>query len=527
MTIASTGIKVGPVEGNGVTVDYPFTFKTFDTADIEAYVTDDATGTARLQVLDTDYTVVLNADQDVSPGGTLTMLTALTAGNWLQFRNALAATQQTDLVNGGPYSGNTLENMADRNALLVQLINDALSRIPQLAPGDIGTGIDLTIPDVASRANRALMFDALGNVIAGTPITGATPAISAGDALKPLRADSTGSALEYAFDSITSLSKTAGTQALTRAQYLGVGWDLTGAKTADVVYEVPDGIPHMFVVDNQTTDTGGPWTVTVKHNGGAGVVVPINSRVILYSTGSAIEGVTAAGGGGGVVLLNGPLGMPSSGDLSNCTGGPTLTNATLVTPALGTPSSGTLDNCTGGPTLTSPTLVTPALGTPSSGTLDNCTGPWVSTYTLHVQDQKASGAQGGASAAATQNVRTLNTVVTNTITGASLATNQITLPAGTYRIWARAPAFRTNVHKIRLYNVTDAVVMIVGSSAYASATYSGSSDSFIQGYRFTVSGTKAVRLDHYTLSTEATNGLGLSTSSGDIEVYAEVMVIKE
>jgi len=228
-----------------------------------------------------------------------------------------------------------------------------------------------------------------------------------------------------------------------------------------------------------------------------------------------------------VVPLGGALGTPSSGDLSNCTGGPTLTNATLVTPALGTPSSGTLDNCTGGPTLTSPTLVTPALGTPSSGTLDNCTGPWVSTYTLHVQDQKASGAQGGASAAATQNVRTLNTVVTNTITGASLATNQITLPAGTYRVWARAPAFNTNNHKIRLYNVTDAAVTAVGSSEYASSTYDGSSDSSIQGYRFTISGTKVFRLDHYTSLSRVSNGLGPTTGSGDIEVYAEVMVIKE
>jgi len=35
---------------------------------------------------------------------------------------------------------------------------------------------------------------------------------------------------------------------------------------------------------------------------------------------------------------------------------PTLTNATLITPAIGLPSSGDLSNCTGSPVLTSPSL---------------------------------------------------------------------------------------------------------------------------------------------------------------------------
>jgi hypothetical protein len=37
---------------------------------------------------------------------------------------------------------------------------------------------------------------------------------------------------------------------------------------------------------------------------------------------------------------------------------PTLTNATLITPAIGVPSSGDLSNCTGSPVLTTPSLGT-------------------------------------------------------------------------------------------------------------------------------------------------------------------------
>ncbi len=47
---------------------------------------------------------------------------------------------------------------------------------------------------------------------------------------------------------------------------------------------------------------------------------------------------------------------------------------TLVTPALGVPVSGDISACTGGPTLTSPVFVTPALGTPASGVATNLTG---------------------------------------------------------------------------------------------------------------------------------------------------------
>jgi hypothetical protein len=76
---------------------------------------------------------------------------------------------------------------------------------------------------------------------------------------------------------------------------------------------------------------------------------------------------------------------------------------------------------------------------------------------LHVRDEKSTGTNGGGSTAATVHTRTLNTVVINRISGASLASDQVTLPAGTYRVQASCPtASGAGSNRAQLYNVTDA-----------------------------------------------------------------------
>jgi hypothetical protein len=144
---------------------------------------------------------------------------------------------------------------------------------------------------------------------------------------------------------------------------------------------------------------------------------------------------------------------------------------------------------------------------------------------FHIQDQKSSGTDGGTSSAATVHTRDLNTTITNTITGASLAANQITLAAGTYDIWAEAPAHDVTRHRLQLYNITDAAIEILGGSSHI-----GSGDNAVTGAtlrgQLTITGSKVFELRHYTQSAKATLGLGVATSDGNVEVYANVLIRK-
>lgn len=140
---------------------------------------------------------------------------------------------------------------------------------------------------------------------------------------------------------------------------------------------------------------------------------------------------------------------------------------------------------------------------------------------LHVQDQKTLGTNGGTATAGAWQTRVLNTVVLNEIAGASLTSNQFTLPIGKFEIDAKAPIFAINGHQIRLQNITDTTTMFYGLSSY-SASEGGLS--MLKG-KFTLAAPKVFELQHRFASTRATNGIGVAASFGT-EIYSDVFVRK-
>lgn len=146
---------------------------------------------------------------------------------------------------------------------------------------------------------------------------------------------------------------------------------------------------------------------------------------------------------------------------------------------------------------------------------------------LLVQDQKTLGTTAGSSVVGV-NTRTLNTVVVNTIPGASLSGNQVTLPAGTYRVYGN-PAAISNLQRACLYNVTDAAVAIVGCGP--NGFNSGTSDpgtvvSEIRG-RITINAPKVFEIRHWTDTAGVFGSASNHAATGSVEVYTSLEFIKE
>jgi len=141
---------------------------------------------------------------------------------------------------------------------------------------------------------------------------------------------------------------------------------------------------------------------------------------------------------------------------------------------------------------------------------------------LHIQDQRASGTNGDSITGGSWQTRTLNTIKTNEITSASLSSNQISLPSGTYYIIAKANIYDVLRHKIKLRNITDSSNEIIGSSEFSHNADNDATNAYLHG-RFTINDSKTFEIQHRT---ETTGTRGIASSFGVIEVYADVQIWK-
>jgi hypothetical protein len=148
---------------------------------------------------------------------------------------------------------------------------------------------------------------------------------------------------------------------------------------------------------------------------------------------------------------------------------------------------------------------------------------------LHVREEQSSGVASVTSAAAGWVTSALNTTKTNEISGASLGSNTITLPAGTYHFDGRVTSYVTinssqSILQSRLYNVTAGTVVTYGTvtKIVLLVTQGGHQiESHVRG-RVTVAGTTDFQLQQDTWSN---GGVGQPGSLGT-EVYADIMFWK-
>ncbi|MDE2099897.1 MAG: hypothetical protein KGL39_21770 [Patescibacteria group bacterium] len=142
-------------------------------------------------------------------------------------------------------------------------------------------------------------------------------------------------------------------------------------------------------------------------------------------------------------------------------------------------------------------------------------------FYIWVQNQQPSGTSGETINSGTWTRRVLNTVNVNTIVGASLASNQITLPAGTYNISCVTSAESGTLQKLRLWNATTSSLLIVGVSGNF-PTGQGFTLA-VQG-QFVLAGITAVEIDQYSVG--GGSGGQATGAPSTIEVFADVFITK-
>ncbi|MCP4127350.1 MAG: hypothetical protein GY753_09840 [Gammaproteobacteria bacterium] len=127
MTVAITSPVAGPFDGNDVTTVFPFTFKVADddellvvftsTLDVESEYTKDS-----------DFSISLNADQNASPGGSVTLLGgALATDTKLTLVRDTQAVQEVDLTNQGAWLPEIMEEALDRSIMRLQELTDEMA----------------------------------------------------------------------------------------------------------------------------------------------------------------------------------------------------------------------------------------------------------------------------------------------------------------------------------------------------------------------------------------------------------------
>ncbi|MBF8733111.1 hypothetical protein IRZ59_22020 [Pseudomonas guariconensis] len=575
MTVSTTASTTQAFP-NGVTTVFPINYRFFAKTDLKVFWLKPG-GTVHLLILDSEYTVQGAGNED---GGSITTVGTPLNGGTLTIARIMTATQLTSFRNQGEFFAEIHEDAFDKLVMLVQQAIDNQGRgltVPVSDP----VGLDLEMPGAAVRATKMLGFDSAGSPVQSTMTM---QQIEQQPALALASAQAAQASASAAAGSASAASGSAAAAAASAASVVGaavymfkVDW-WAGTRAAIPAGYVPaDGqtlsralYPNAWAAINggamptaadatwlstpgeRGRYTAGDGTTTFRvpdYNGkAAGSIAPLMVRgdgAAGFGTGSIrqdqIQNIT------GTITNSGSANFPESTITYGGAFKRGSTNRNLY-PSFG--NSGAAYDLTfdasGSARTGTETFPTHVIGcwivklfgaVTNQGSADaavlatelaNLTaafqnsraGSFANTF-LYVEDRKATNTAGGTATAAAWTTRDLNSVRVNRITGASLASNQVTLPAGTYRFEARAPAIGVGAHQIRLRNITDATDVDIGSSGFSISSSLNAQTDSVMGGEFTITGTKVLEIQHNVATTRATNGFGAAANLGATEIYTQ------
>ena len=141
-------------------------------------------------------------------------------------------------------------------------------------------------------------------------------------------------------------------------------------------------------------------------------------------------------------------------------------------------------------------------------------------------ESQASGTAGGATSTGSFIKRTLNTTIVNNITSCTLTSSVVSLPAGTYLMYATAPFYQCNETKIRLQNTTAATTIALGQNVYPDGATACSVTSNVFAAT-TLSVTSNIELQYRATTARATAGLGNAVNFASVnEIYSQLVIIR-
>ncbi|CAB4190157.1 hypothetical protein UFOVP1288_41 [uncultured Caudovirales phage] len=336
---------------------------------------------------------------------------------------------------------------------------------------------------------------------------------------------------DVAFSSGTVTLSLSNTNATQTARNLRL--NLTGTSGGAQNLIVP-AIEKVYIVNNGCADA-----ITVKNASGTGIAVPAGKTTYLYNNGTnvvdAITHLTSLTLASPLSAASGGMGLTSynSGGAVYATSTSALTTGTLPVASGGTGATSlTANSVVLGNGTSAVQVVTP--GTSGNALISNGT-TWTSAFAppgapdVIIQNQQPSGTAGANLINyATWTAYVLNTVVRNNGSVASLASNRVTLTAGTWLIHATVAICGTVVStdasaRVRLYNYTGSAALGQGVNVAFTGGYNAGGQTTGANPEVvavvTLLGSTAIELQLAYASGNIC-AAGKAVSTGDVEVYA-------
>lgn len=171
-------------------------------------------------------------------------------------------------------------------------------------------------------------------------------------------------------------------------------------------------------------------------------------------------------------------------------------------------------------------IVDATTGTFTQGLTISGTAVGLGEQLIVLREEQTSGTQSGTFTSGAFRTRAVNTIAVDETGQVSLSSDQFTLPAGTYRVDAKAEFFASAANILRLQNITDAETTLVGLNDHSTAAANADGHACHLGGLFTITASKTFELQHRCGLTKTTNGFGVSHTFGINEVFVHIELLK-